>query len=212
MLALLPAMGAGQSLSQFCLPVICNPAVQSPCAAIYTDPAMPITTMLWTYLGGPMDCAFPAPNGLHHITLRFVEPNKTAAGQRVMTLRVNNGLPVTLDVFAAAGGAKRLLELTIPVVVVDSLVRVALRARAGNVMLSDAVIELVAAQTTAEVVDWLRCGKPVDLDSTCANLDRVWLREPGSGAVREYFAVPVPFGGQVPVLTWRDNLVWPPVN
>ena len=59
----------------------------------------------------------PVTPGLYTVTLRFIEPNKTAANQRRFTVSANGQIVVpNLDLFATTGGAQKPFSYAFPVV------------------------------------------------------------------------------------------------
>ncbi|HYT08984.1 MAG TPA: malectin domain-containing carbohydrate-binding protein [Rugosimonospora sp.] len=81
-----------------------SPATQ----AIPGPPSVRIGTFIYTI-------PVPAP-GVYNLTLTFLDPYRTAAGQRVFDVTVN-GLKVlaNFDIFAAAGGQSKSIDKTFPV-------------------------------------------------------------------------------------------------
>jgi beta-galactosidase len=64
-----------------------------------------------TFRAGDFSYRIPLPNGRYAVTLRFVEPTAAAAGERVFDVGANAATAIAhLDVFVAAGGARKALE------------------------------------------------------------------------------------------------------
>jgi hypothetical protein len=87
---------------------------------------------------------FTVPAGNYSVILKFLEPNKTAAGQRTFVISLN-GSPVTLglDVFAAAGALKpydRAFAISAP----GGFIQVTLAGAIGNAVLSAVQIDEAA--------------------------------------------------------------------
>jgi len=186
-----------QSFIPNCTPPTCSPTNASPCAAVYVDASMPIANLYWVYNGAGMDCAWPGiSDGPVILRLTWIEPNKTGSGQRVMRVRVNDGLPFLVDVFQATGAVKRLLEVPVLVDVHgQSGVRLSIRAQAGNVMLSDVKITSLSAVDSSTiqwaVLSFLECGIPTTATSDCSNIYYLKIQQLG-GALRSFLAIPEP--------------------
>jgi len=83
-------------------------------------------------LGSTLVYQAAVPNGNHIVNLKFAEIYYTSAGQRVFNVGIN-GVTVqpNFDIFAAAGGANRAIDLSYPVVVSGGQVTVTLTAVTG---------------------------------------------------------------------------------
>jgi hypothetical protein len=81
---------------------------------------------------GPLTYQFTVANGNRTVKLKFAELYYTSSGQRIFDVAIN-GTTVTshLDVFSAAGGSNRALDLVYPVVVAGGQVTVTLMPVAG---------------------------------------------------------------------------------
>ena len=67
-----------------------------------------------SYRIGTFSYRLPVPDGKYKVTLRFVEPTASAAGERVFNVSVNGKLLLKkLDVFTAAGGKLKGVERTV---------------------------------------------------------------------------------------------------
>ena len=76
----------------------------------YSDPKLPaIYPTLCFGFGVPVHYHIAMPPGLYAGSLVFVEPNKTAAGQRIETVTVNGQTSDPIDIFAMTGGADQIL-------------------------------------------------------------------------------------------------------
>ncbi len=104
-------------------------------------------------VGVPFGFAFQfAAPGAYSVTLRFVEPNKTAAGQRIFSVSINGtaALP-DLDLFAAAG----LLtpkDYSFPVNSPDGAISIVLTPSAWNAVISGIQIDGPALLAPAPIV------------------------------------------------------------
>lgn len=184
MLALSGLLGAQAIFFPLDLGVVpatgCNPVVTRPCAVVYTDQTLPIISMVYSALGDPL--VYPklsVPNGAAMVVLSFVEPNKTAAGQRVFTVRVNDTPPITVDVFKMTGGAKKRLDIPLLIDVEGGGIRLELRASAGNAMISQIkVVSLISILTS-----WMTCVGDTGPASNCDGLNYVRLMPPGGTPV-----------------------------
>jgi hypothetical protein len=94
--------------------------------------------------GSPFSYSIPVKPGSYTVTVKFVEPNKTAIGQRVFNLAISipvNGATVNqlgLDLFAAAPGALVPYDLSFPIIVAPGMsgIQISLTAVTGNAVLS----------------------------------------------------------------------------
>jgi hypothetical protein len=92
--------------------------------------------------GSPVSYAIPMQPGIYTVTLKFVEPNKTATGQRVFSLAVNGALHIasldlsSLDLFAVAPGALTPYSESFPVVITGPLLLIVLAPSQGNAVIS----------------------------------------------------------------------------
>lgn len=92
----------------------------------------------------PFSRTFTVAPGNYSVTLKWLDPNKTAAGQRIFGAAIN-GVPVAvgLDVFAAAGGALKAYDQTFPVSAPGGFIQVTLSGTVGNALLSAVQIDSV---------------------------------------------------------------------
>lgn len=82
----------------------------------YTIPAGAPPGLATLRYGPSFTYAIPLANGSYTVALTFVEPNKTAAGQRVFTVTENGQTSPPLDVFMMAGLLKPFtLTMSVPV-------------------------------------------------------------------------------------------------
>lgn len=91
----------------------------------------------------------PTTTAVHYtVTLRFVEPNKTAAGQRVFSITANGTPLVTnLDLFAVAPvpGALTPYTVSFPVVITGSSLQLVFTPSVGNAVVSGIQVDSMDA-------------------------------------------------------------------
>lgn len=94
----------------------------------------------------PFSRAFTVPAGNYSVTLKWIEPNKTAAGQRTFTATIN-GAPVAigLDIFSVTGGALKPYDQTYQVAAPGGSIQVTIAGVIGNGLLSAVQIDSVPA-------------------------------------------------------------------
>ncbi len=66
-----------------------------------------LETLRYGVNGAAFSYNIPVAPGAYQVKLSFVEPNKTAAGQRLFTVSVNGQQSPVLDVFSLAGGQQQ---------------------------------------------------------------------------------------------------------
>lgn len=98
--------------------------------------------------GASFSYTFPVGAGSYRVRLLFVEPNKTAAGQRVYSVTIN-GAPVLvdLDLFAAAGTLKP-YERSFLVTPALNMILVNFMPSIGNAVISGIEIEEIPPSPT----------------------------------------------------------------
>ncbi|GAA1844567.1 malectin domain-containing carbohydrate-binding protein [Microlunatus capsulatus] len=103
----------------------------------------------WTGAGNPaFRFAVPVLNGSYQVRLHFAELNKTAPGQRVFDVRLENAAALTgFDLFAQAGGANRAVVRSFPATITDGVVNLDFVSRVENAKIS--AIEIVPVDTAA---------------------------------------------------------------
>jgi hypothetical protein len=101
-------------------------------SAIAGTPDAALYQVLRYSLSGPLTYQFSVANGNRTIRLKFAELYYTAAGQRVFDVAIN-GTTLTshLDVFSAAGGINRALDMVYPVTVTGGQVTITLTPVTG---------------------------------------------------------------------------------
>jgi beta-galactosidase len=95
-----------------------------------------------SYRVGTFSYRVPVPDGKYKLTLRFVEPTASAAGERVFNVTVN-GKPLLkkLDVFTAAGGKLKGVEKTIKAAARDGTLVIDFAPEKGEAVVSSIAIE-----------------------------------------------------------------------
>ena len=125
----------------------CTPGVPNE-TCTYIDTAMPAP---WQNLrfGTLIHYRIPIQAGVYVGFLHFVEPNKTAAGQRSFTVTIQGETSPPLDVFALAGGKD--IHYAMPFLCVAQIgtCDVQLTAITGNAIISE--IDLAGAPLTASL-------------------------------------------------------------
>ena len=112
----------------------------------YTDANLPAMYPTLRY-GLTVHYRIPVQAGVYIGFLDFVEPNKTAAGQRLMSITVNGETSDPIDVFALAPGDDVLYRLPFLAVAQVGIIDVTITGVAGNAILSG--IEIAGAPLTA---------------------------------------------------------------
>ena len=86
---------------------------------------------------GTFSYRIPVPNGRYRITLRFVEPSATTAGERVFDIDVNGKAVLeNFDVFEAAGGKLRGIARSIEGTAKDGYVDIEFKPSRGQALVS----------------------------------------------------------------------------
>ncbi len=106
----------------------------TPCSILFTDTSLYFTTLRYSSTG--LTYNFIVSSSLVIVTLYFEEPNKTGQGQRVFTVRINDELPDTIDVFRMSGGQKKVLSLSKILPIQNGQLKIVLRPLVGNVIIS----------------------------------------------------------------------------
>ncbi len=103
---------------------------------------VPYQTLCYSSGTVPFSRTFTVPAGSYSVTLKWLEPNKTAAGQRTFAVSIN-GAPVAigLDVFAAAGGAMKPYDRTFQASAPGGFIQITLTGTLGNALLSAVQID-----------------------------------------------------------------------
>ena len=101
--------------------------------------------------GSPVSYTIPMGPGSYTVTLKFLEPNKTAVGQRAFNVAISipiNGATVNqqgLDLFAVAPGALQPYDLSFPITVSPgmSAIQIVLTASLANAVISGIEVDSV---------------------------------------------------------------------
>ena len=94
--------GSATDANYLGLPCASYPAAGWTCA--YSDASLPAAFPTLRY-GQVVHYSVPTAPGVYVGWVTLVEPNKTAAGQRLLTITVQGQTSAPVDVFACAGGA-----------------------------------------------------------------------------------------------------------
>lgn len=109
------SIDSGGPGDQFFSPVsTCTTGGTCAYAAVNMGPP-PLGTARYGYSMIPFVYRIPVPVGTCDLALDFVEPNKTAAGQRIFTVQANDQTVTDLDIFARVG-LLRPLTITLPAI------------------------------------------------------------------------------------------------
>ncbi len=155
-------------------------AYYSGATAAYTDAALPVPFTTLRY-GVSVHYSIPIAPGAYAGTLVFVEPNKTAAGQRVITITIQGQASGPVDVFALSGGDDKVFRWPFFAVVSAGLLDIRIDGLLGNAVVSSIGIE------TGGNFGWTVLGSyqadmqtapPASSSSTCA---------PGAWAIDDSF-------------------------
>jgi malectin (di-glucose binding ER protein) len=93
--------------------------------------------------GTPFSYSIPLPPGQYVVTLKFMEPNKTAAGQRVFSASVGGAVAyAALDLFSEVG-ALVADDKVVPITTTASPLVISFAAATGNAVLSGIQIDSV---------------------------------------------------------------------
>jgi hypothetical protein len=112
----------------------------------YSDPLLPAAYPTLRY-GAVVAYSIPVAPGSYTGMLVFVEPNKTAPGQRVITASVQDQASFSMDIFALAGGMDK--PYSFPFAVTSTgTVSIVIAGQVGNAILSAITLIPVAVTTT----------------------------------------------------------------
>lgn len=125
--------------------------------------AVPYRTLRYSSpVGAPVSYRIHLPSAEYSVTLKFTEPNKTAAGTRQFTLQLQGSAVAALDLVAAIGTMKP-WDLTYRAVVNnDGLLMIDLVPSIGNAVISGIQVDTVdppAVSTSKESTCELRLGE-----------------------------------------------------
>lgn len=93
--------------------ILCGTPTDTYCVSGCTPYPVPNPTLVYNAFGAPVHYQIPLPTGVYFGWLTFNEPNKTGAGQRLLSVQINSGqksLPI--DVFALTGGDNKSYKFT----------------------------------------------------------------------------------------------------
>jgi hypothetical protein len=98
---------------------------------------IPYRSLCYSFGTSSFSRTLTVPAGNYSVTLKMLEPNKTAAGQRVFGATIN-GVPVLsgLDLFAMAPAALKPYDRTYQVMAPAGVIQITLTASLGNAVLS----------------------------------------------------------------------------
>lgn len=83
--------------------------------------------------------------GYYIVTLAFIEPNKTAVGQRLFNVLINGQQALSsFDVFQASGGALKPIQKAFPVVAASGTIQIQFTALVGNAIVSGVELDQAA--------------------------------------------------------------------
>lgn len=115
----------------------------------YTDAKMPAAFPTLRF-GPSLHYRIPVPAGYYQGTLTFVEPNRTAAGQRLEVWSVMGQSSAPLDVFASAGGADVVLTVPWVALVGSGLLDIQITGQAGSYAVLSAI-----SWKPAQIFPWI---------------------------------------------------------
>jgi len=118
--------------------------------------------------GQSFSYSIPEPNGLYMVELWLMEPNKTAAGQRIFTVSANGSSSAPLDLFKLAGLRTRYL-VKLFTAVNNGVLRLDFRASVGNAVVSNIVVTQLLPQGGTVQLTELHSGPVVDGSVRLAN-------------------------------------------
>jgi beta-galactosidase len=94
-----------------------------------------------SYRVGQFSYRVPVPDGKYKVSLRFVEPTASAAGERVFDVSINGKrLLKQLDVFSAAGGKLKSMERSVPATAKDGALLIDFAPSKGQAVVSSIAI------------------------------------------------------------------------
>lgn len=111
----------------------------------YTNSAMGPNELSTLRFGLNFTYSIPLANGFYTATMEFVEPDKTAAGQRLFTVSVNGLSTQQLDIFKLTGGENLPYSLTVPAIVTNGQLTLQFVGIAGQ----NAIVNSITVQPFA---------------------------------------------------------------
>jgi len=95
------------------------------------------TQLYGSFREGTFSYRIPVPNGRYRITLRFVEPSATGAGERVFDVAVNGkAVLASLDIFKAAGGKLKGITRSIEGTAKDGYINIEFKPSRGQALVA----------------------------------------------------------------------------
>ena len=108
---------------------------------------IPETGRVWDAYreGSAFSYQIPLPNGTYKVTLGFLEPTATAAGDRVFNVDANGKSKIAgLDVFKTAGGQNSAIARSFKVAVTNGQLNLDLNGTTGNAIVSNIAVSNLA--------------------------------------------------------------------
>ena len=140
--------------------------------AFWSDPAM--GAGIWSTLryAPAFSYDIPIPNGFYTVKLDMLEPNKTAAGQRVFTITANGIQSDPIDLFKITGAINAQTSITQLVMVGNGHLRIAFQATAGNAVVTALEItpSVIFAGVQTVYLKTYTCSPPLS-DTNCVLSD-----------------------------------------
>ncbi len=134
--------------------------------AVFSDPTM--GAGIWSTLryGPSFSYDVPITNGFYTVKFDFLEPNKTAANQRIFTITANGQQSDPIDVFAMAG-VNIPTSTSLLVMVGNGHLRINFAAIIGNAVVSAIEITPASIPTGIMTLKLFQCAPPLS-DVTCS--------------------------------------------
>lgn len=109
------------------------------------DPTLGFGPLQTQRYGTSFSYSLPAPNGLYWVYLDFVEPNKTAIGQRIFSVTLGES-KTNLDIFFLAGGQKKPYRFSQKIKVTDGRIDILLQSVSCNAQPCNAFINAISIE------------------------------------------------------------------
>lgn len=136
--------------------------------APWSDPTM--GSGIWSTLRFAPSFSYdiPAPNGFYTVKFDMLEPNKTAAKQRVFSILANGVQSDPIDLFAATGGINIQTSTTLLVMVGNGHLRISFQATVGNAVVTaiEVTRSVIFAGVQTVYVKLYTCNPPLS-DTNC---------------------------------------------
>lgn len=177
----------------------------------YTDPSMGAAGMstlrFWTPAapGGYTITGLPA--GQYLVRFAFVEPNKTAALQRMFKVSVNGQMSDVLDVFAAVGQRPAVLTVETTAISYFGKMRIDFVSVVGNALVNqiDVLPAFTGPSTLQTVAQSFECIATQPASSCVGLRGAMFLRADGT-RTGPYILVPAPQGPRWPLIDFAENI------